>query len=144
MGPTFCPEMSVRKYHSVLRRIPEERRSQVPITFDASGYLPVRPSVRPSVRPFVWQNVTHRETIKHFNGVQCSFAKPYRQSPVSIETTETGQEKHIMKISSLNAFQNFTVNLQIFIRNERASTHFPCSTNILSFTHFARVLWFSK
>jgi len=78
-----CSEMSVWKYHSTLRKIPEERRSQVLVTFDASGCLPVRPSV--------WQNVTNRETIKQCNGVQGSFAKTYRHSPVSIETTETGQ-----------------------------------------------------
>ena len=94
------------------------------------------------VRPSVWQNVTHRETIQHFNRMQCSFAKPYRRSPVSIETTETGQEKHIMRISSLNAFQNLTVKLQIFIGHKRASTHFPSSTNILSFIHFSLVFGF--
>jgi hypothetical protein len=29
MGPTVCPETSVKKYHSTLRNIPGERRSQL-------------------------------------------------------------------------------------------------------------------
>jgi len=29
MGPIVCPETAVTNYHSTLRRIPEERRSQI-------------------------------------------------------------------------------------------------------------------
>ena len=133
MGQTGCPEMSVRKYHSTLRETPEERISHVPVTIDASECL--------SVRPSLWQNVIHREAIKHFNGVQYSVAERHRHSPVSIEI---GQEKHIMRISSLNVFLRAPVNLQIYTGQKRASSYVISSANILSCTHFTQVLWFSK
>jgi hypothetical protein len=34
MGPIGCPETSVLKYHSVLRNIPEERRSHISSSSD--------------------------------------------------------------------------------------------------------------
>jgi hypothetical protein len=37
MGPIGCPETSVKNYHSTLRYIPEERRSQRAYTFKRHG-----------------------------------------------------------------------------------------------------------